>query len=305
MNRIAVILWLYHTDLWPEFFTLLQPLSNRIHLYLGLHDIDKNNLLFEEIKQFDKITINHYENYGADVAPFMNQLQLVSEPVFVKIHSKKSMIGNKNNIRWRSILLHSLVGSQNILDNNTNLLLSTDSIQMLAEPNLITSNREGNNSPNIEQLCKIIDLDYSKMKNRSFVMGNMFSAKTSVFREIFDKPNTAKILSLLSKEKGKVNDLNGGTYTHALERLFGYICNIGHIEPPSILIKNSIAPNGFFHMVKMYDSYCYLKEDINVCGKILEDNDKQYVIEWYHMEDRVVQTYCVIDNNIRLVLEKC
>ena len=49
----------------------------------------------------------------------------------------------------------------------------------------------------------------------------MFMSRTDIFKKYFNPEIILKISSLI--EGGKVEDKNSGTYTHALERIFGYI----------------------------------------------------------------------------------
>lgn len=310
MSSTAIILWLYHTDLWSEFFNLLYPISKQIHLYIGLCKENDNQNIIKDLGSFEQVTVNYYHNYGVDVAPFLQQIQYVSEPFFVKIHSKKSNIGHKNIINWRSVLLNSLVGSENILDTNISILENDSSIGMISEKNMITQKIEGQNSKIIQDLCSALGLDYKILKNDFFVMGNMFMSRTELFKKIFTDKKINGILPALMNEKGQISDVNHGTYAHSLERLFGYIVRtqkqtIYGIQPPSILIKNKDAKDGFFHLIITYNNYCYLQEDINVFGKILSKSDKTYSIEWAHMTTPIAQTYCILDNSLDTIIEKC
>ena len=115
---IAVILYLYHVDLWDEFKTLLLPFQKDIKLYLGLSSKQQSKNIETEAKNIFDSTVTYHDNYGADVAPFLNQLSLVNTKYFIKIHSKKSLYGAYNQINWRKILLYDLLGSKNLFNNS-------------------------------------------------------------------------------------------------------------------------------------------------------------------------------------------
>lgn len=306
-DRIAVMLWLYHKDLWPEFYDLLAPLSEKIHLYLGLeYGSDPNDII--GLSSFDKLTISYHDNYGADVAPFLKQLQSVTEPLFIKLHSKKSTIGPKQQIHWRSVLVNSLIGSKSIFINNIDLLNNPDH-GLLGTKNLCYNNREYKNTEKIIYLCDILQLPYEHLKNEYFIAGNMFMSKTDIFQKIFTPNLIVHIDELLQEERGKISDNISGKYSHALERIFGYIIKYRqlkfvHPDEGTIKIKQNLSPTGFLSLVVTYDGRCYLKEDLCVFGNLLSLDERQCFIEWHHLQNVVQQEYVVHRVNDSMILEK-
>jgi lipopolysaccharide biosynthesis protein len=286
-NKVAVCLYLYHTDLWPEFKKLLLPLSKYIKLYIGL---SKDNDPIEDFDDFD-YCLSFHENYGADVAPFLHQLQLVSEPLFIKLHSKKSSWGFKYHINWRDMLLDDLISSKKIFYSNIRSLAINHNSAVLCNQVFLMDNREFLNSAKIAELCDYLEMDYDKIKNGKFVGGNMFMGKTSVYKK-YIIPALTKIDRLLYNEKGKIQDTIDGTYSHSMERIFGYIINYNNLEfchPKRKIIKvlNPAAPNKrHFRLIKMYNNYCYLLEDPNVYGFISDENSETCIITWYHLNNQ-------------------
>jgi len=294
-NKVAVCLYLYHTDLWPEFKELLLPLSKYIKLYIGLC---KDNPLLNDFDDFD-YELSFHENYGADVAPFLRQLKVVKEPVFVKLHSKKSAWGFKFHINWRTIILNDLIGSEKIFLSNIQKILQTDNGGLLCNRVLLMNNREFSNKTKIRELCNKLNIDYEIVKDSDFAAGNMFMGRTIILKDHITK-NVDKILPLLYNEKGKVDDRRSGTYSHSMERIFGYINkyqNLNFLYPDYEIIKilNSEAPNKqYFSMIKIYNNYCYLLEDPNVYGYY---NEIDCSINWYHLDNVVEQKYKNIDKS--------
>lgn len=302
-DKVAVILWLYHIDLWPEFYSLLKPLAHNIVLYLGLCDshISDYPEIEQDIKLFDH-RIYYQNNYGCDVAPFLNQIHSVSEPTFIKIHSKKSLWGVKNNIQWRSVLVHDLIGSKKIFDNNI-VKLSNPNIGLICNKNLLLKNREYKNADIIKKITNLMNIDYDYISNSSFPAGNMFWSKTSIYQKYFTKEICDKLNFYLQQEQGKVEDNLNGTYSHSLERIFGYIIKqdnkkFGYPKHDIIKVLNNKAPNNkYFHLIKTYDNYCYLKEDLNAYGNIIEQTKNNLIIEWFHMPTIMRQNYKIINKN--------
>jgi len=302
-DKVAVILWLYHIDLWPEFFNLLKPLSDNIVLYLGLCDstISDYPQIEKDIKTLDH-KLYYQNNYGCDVAPFLNQIQTVSEPTFIKIHSKKSSWGVKNNIQWRSVLVHDLIGSKQIFDNNIVQLLDP-TVGMICNQNLLLDNREIRNTDIIKNIVNMMNIDYDYVANSSFPAGNMFWSKTSIYKKYFTPKICEKLNFYLQQEKGKVDDTASGTYAHSLERIFGYIIKANYKtfnfpQHDVIKILNDQAPNEqYYSLIITYDNHCYLTEDLNAYGNIIEKNKDTMLIEWLHMPTIIYQNYIIIDKH--------
>lgn len=288
-NKVAVCLYLYHTDLWPEFKQLLLPLSKYIKLYIGLC---KDNIPIDDFKDFDH-ELSFHENRGVDVLPFLNQLKSVKESIFIKLHSKKSNWGFKFHVNWRTIILNDLIGSKKLFLSNVKKILQTNNAGLLCNQVLLLNNREFTNSIKIIELCKKLNIDYEKVKNSEFPAGNMFMGKTKILHDQI-KNNIGTISELLYNEEGKVQDTSEGTYSHSMERIFGYINKyqkLSFLHPDYEIIKilNPKAPNKkYFKMIKTYNSYCYLLDDPNVYGYY---NETDCSINWYHLDNVVKQKY--------------
>lgn len=226
--KIAILIWLYHNELWQEFKELLSPLKDKIHLYLGLcktqKQIENTAIENEAHNNFDLCTINYFDNAGVDVRPFLHQvcsIDPIIEPFFFKLHSKISPWSAKKT-NWREMLLNSLVGSRDIFESNISLL-KTKRCGMVCDKNFILLNLENNHKNKIKEICCIMSIDYNKLKYKKFCAGNMFAGNTKLYQNYLQ--NTFSSLdNKLILEKGKMPEHNpAGNYTHALERVFGYL----------------------------------------------------------------------------------
>jgi hypothetical protein len=124
----------------------------------------------------------------------------------------------------------------------------------------------------------------------------MFLGKTKIFQKYFNDTTLPSIDEKLKKETGKVNEIQSGTFSHALERMFGYIIkneqlSFEHPNHLPIKILNDKAPDGYFNLILLYDNSCYIQEDLNMDGEIIENNDNYLIIEWKYLEPIIKQKY--------------
>jgi hypothetical protein len=294
VKKIAVCLQLYHIDLWPEFKKLLCPYKDKIKLYLALC---KDKTFQEDLKDFDHI-ISYHENYGADIAPFLYQLQLIKEDYFIKIHGKKSRFGINKQVNWRTILLHDFFASEEVFNSNLETI-SNNNCGMICNETFLLQNNEDTNSSKIKQLCQMLDINYAEVQNSKFAAGTMFLSKTKLFQ---DKLNCKffEIDNLLKNEFGDVSLITSGSYSHSLERIFGYIVKEKNLEfcfPKHEIIKiiNHDAPNKEnFNLVKLYNNECYAMESPFIFGSVLETNSS-VEIDWKNVGKN--QNYIKLNKN--------
>ena len=72
-NKVAILLWLYHTDLAEEFKDILLPHRDNIAIFLGLCK-DNYNTQAESIfkDNFKDLDISYFDNSGTDILPTLN-----------------------------------------------------------------------------------------------------------------------------------------------------------------------------------------------------------------------------------------
>ena len=121
--QLAISIYLYHPDMWEEIFSLLKNISTPYKLYIGLCTETLSASLEFKIKEDlillgNPYTITYHENYGADIPAFLQHINIIEEPFFIKIHSKKSRLGLNKQINWFSVLVNDLIGSESIVSDN-------------------------------------------------------------------------------------------------------------------------------------------------------------------------------------------
>jgi len=111
--KTAILLYLYHLDLWEEYKNLLLQNCENYDLFLGVCADNNNDYVINDYKNnFKNSHIQILKNKGVDIGPFLKQLEILDEntyPFFIKLHSKKSLIKNLN---WRVNLVDSLIGNK-------------------------------------------------------------------------------------------------------------------------------------------------------------------------------------------------
>lgn len=228
--KIAAHLHLYYQDLWDEFSSILDNLKGYEHdiyvtLTKGSATIGQTKWIKERIeKEFKNATVIEVENKGLDIGAFMSILEHITAhnkdyDYFIKLHTKKSVktAGIEFGANWRKQLYKPLIGNTNIVDTLLNKMHNNDSIGMIGNTAWI-SDFEGLNKPKIEELKKILTINTN---NKRFIGGTMFWIKYPILRKYFNTHTITKIKGLL--ENGYFTDYETGTYTHALERVLGYI----------------------------------------------------------------------------------
>jgi len=285
-NKVAILLWLYNTDLAQEFTDILFPHRDNISIFLGLcKDNDNNQAESLFIETFKHLDINYFDNGGTDILPTLNLLEKAQDyPFFFKLHSKKSNWGKNRHVNWRVILVNDILYGNNFF--NTILGLQKTDIGIVASKSFIMRNHEYTNSQIILELSDLLGIDYSKLRIKSFIGGNIFAAKTELFKPFINK---AKLKTLLSKEVGLIKDDQNGTYVHSMERLFGYMAEynnqniLGRPISKNIILNPNIKQHRL-HLVKLYNNDCYIQENPNVYGQIIEETDNSLSIKWKNTE---------------------
>ena len=231
-NKIPVLIWLYHKDKWNYILSKLVDCKDLVYPVIGLcSDIDYSDIIKSVEENFEDYKIQNFENRGKDILPFLYMISEIDSNYFIKIHSKKSESSYFSN--WFQKSIDSLL-SRDLLINNINLISKEkivnifgrsieNDVGMIANREFTVWNHEHTNSNKIEEICGIIGLDYNKVKGVRYVSGTMFHSITGLFLKYFNNKNLKIISKLLDNEIGDVKDIESGTYTHSLERIFGYI----------------------------------------------------------------------------------
>lgn len=316
-KKIAVLLWLYHTDLAEEFYELLKDFSDFVDIYLSLCEDNDNNIALQTLNKLNNIkSISYYPNCGADIYSFINEVHKIDSdtyPYFIKIHSKKSTWGSNKHCNWRCILLDSLIGNKQILSRNIDLMEKKDA-NYLSTYSMTYMDNNMYHEKQIHELLKLLGFS-TETKDKKFNGGNMFMGRTKFYQDTLAKYKE-KILDLISKERGKINERYGGTYCHAMERIFGYMVDPHKfVRAPldTIKIKTSQEDTKktklkYLHFRKLYNNDIYCIEQPNIYGTLDSFNEDSFTVAWKHISSTKLATYQRICKNtycnIRYIYQK-
>lgn len=282
-KKVSVLLWLYHENLSEEFYRLLHPYKNLIDIHLGLCKDNSNRM---PIKFFGNIasSITYHDNFGADVWPFLQQLQGITTPVFIKLHSKNSKWGTSGHGNWRLMLVDGILSSPRMLMKHA-LTMQCKNIGYFGCRGFMCDDFETTNTDKIEELISLLNL--LPIKKRVFCAGNMFMGNTKLFQKTFSG-HYDQLYELLSQETGKVSDTEQGTYCHSLERIFGYLSNNDQYKSASCYIDTikikvlSQKDYKYLHFRRLPNNHIYCTEQPNIYGYIARETSKSFFVKWFH-----------------------
>lgn len=293
-KKFAVLLWLYHTDLTKEFYNILKNSSDLIDIHLALCENNDNTFVLNTLNQLNNIkSISYYPNCGADIYSFLNEINKIdseSYPYFIKIHSKKSRWGINGICNWRAILLDNLIADKKTLKINMSHVYNTKygmygCKSMIYDENL---SEQKLHKEKIKELIKIIS--NTNFDTELFFGGTMFLGKTELYQRYLTADRVSKICDLLKLESGKINESTRGTYSHAMERLLGYIgCldGVGYLEPEIIKIKvydpKLLESCDFLPLRIMYNNDVYCTQQPSIYGSVIDNSQNTIKIRWHNV----------------------
>lgn len=297
MQKVAVLLYLYHTSMWDELFFLLEDLKN-IKLYIAVNEhIDTSVYAKQCNETFKDVVFTKVKAKGLDLYPFVQQIELLDSketPFFIKLHTKRSIIQDKNfNFDWSNILIHSVIGSSEALVKNIQILQDNEQIGALCLENFILTHNETIHRDKIIELCKYFKIPYNSLQNSSMMAGSIFYGKTECFQKIFNKKNT-NILKNYLEEIVSTQPTNS-TYTHAFECVLSYLilhsglsilpCYIDSIKIYNKQIDKNI------NLIRTYTGLCYIQENPLLNGTVVKQTEKEIHIKWKNTIDSNIQIY--------------
>tara|TARA_B100002019_G_scaffold268657_1_gene260811 strand:+ start:2257 stop:2883 length:627 start_codon:yes stop_codon:yes gene_type:complete len=196
---IAIILHIYHTDLWRYFEEKLKSLDTQFDLYITLCD-EVEDISKDILKSFPSANITKYPNKGQDIGPFLRVIKDIRHKDYnylIKLHTKKSenfecKYQPEKGAMWRDELVNPLISSDETIIKNISMLEQTK--------------------------YKMCGSEKWLLENNSFIGGTMFMVDFKILSscltdELIDK-------WYVKMPRGYVQD---GSFTHQVERLLGKI----------------------------------------------------------------------------------
>lgn len=299
MMKTAILLYLYHTELWDEYKNLILENCSNYTLFLGLCSEKDNSYIISDCKKnFKNSKIEIFKNKGMDIGPFLQQIKNIDEkkyPFFVKLHSKISFY--QKTVDWRLDLVNSLIGSKFTYKKNLELI-KRKNVGCIFNKSFI-NNDQSNLGDKIKEILNFLNLSYEKLSNSDYMLGSIYMSKTSVFKKYFSKKIISNIYEKL-EGYGKIPE--EGSYNHAMEVVSGYIIKNENLKIIDGVVKTKIiynpdSPTNKIHLVELYNKECTTKENVKIRGKL----EKPYIF-WKHANTK--QEYTFISNKKIIKIKK-
>lgn len=232
-KKVALVIHLYYHDLWDEMVSYINTLSNHNYdLYITLVDDStyetQHNWMIEEIQQmYPDAKVFNVPNKGMDIGSFLLVMNYIIQnkleyDYICKIHTKKSIKssqlthGKTFGNHWRKKLIEPLVGSNMNTYKCIKMFENNSTGMITAKHNINTY--IGKNTEHINHLKSILNIK----DGNHFVAGTMFWVRFNILCNYFYNSDIIDtVYNML--EDGYILDKDNGSYTHAMERIFGYI----------------------------------------------------------------------------------
>ncbi|WP_172116134.1 glycoside hydrolase family 99-like domain-containing protein [Halomonas hibernica] len=219
----AVILHLYHTELWSEVAQYLESLQGNYDLYVSLPehaDADIERTLQDHVPGVCTV---RWPNRGRDVAPFLAILKAI-EPLgyqqVCKIHAKRSL-HRADGDQWRQMFLGELLGSTEQAGRIIDAFKQQPELGMVGPaghwlPYTRYWGAPLSSPARFNQLKEQLGIHEPTLDALHFFAGSMFWCRPQAMALLLDNAP----LNAFDMELGQKD----ATFAHSLERLFAAAC---------------------------------------------------------------------------------
>jgi len=227
-KKLAVVVHLYYTDLWPTIQARLKLIKEPFDLFVTLNERDKDFKLSIPGRKDVKTTSFVLPNRGRDVLPFLfvaQRLRMAGYEYVLKLHSKKSK-HRVDGFNWFTDVLDALLPDGDAVAKVLEVLKSDEAGIIGPQNHLVSLKRHMGGNEYILQ--SLLDRAFTSEIARKVVDnpaaypyfgGTMFWARLDTFTPILD-------LYLMPDDFQSEHGQIDGTTAHALERMFGVVCRL-------------------------------------------------------------------------------
>jgi len=224
-HRIAVVLHLYHADLWDEMYNAVGHIGHGFDLFVSLV-IGASDHLQTRVKQaFPGACIIVCPNRGRDLGPFILLLRsgvLFNYELVCKLHTKSSRRLDDGTMQdsntWRRQLIDGILGGRTRVDKIMEKFCSDPDLGMVVADGAIATGPTYwiSNEPHLRRLLSRIGI-FSEISHRRFPVGCIFWIRPFLLRTLAGAD--------IRWEDFEPEPLQpDGSLAHAVERMFGLIC---------------------------------------------------------------------------------
>ena len=227
-KKIAIHIHIFYIDMLDMFIDYLKNSPYKFDLLISVNSEENKNICIKKInnnslKKLNKLLIKVVPNIGRDIAPLLIDFkEEQKEYDFIcHIHTKKSL-HNPAQKNWNNYLLNNLI-SQSAIENIIYNFIENNNIGIIFPPifpetfHYILELNELDKL-NMRKLLDRMNINFiPDSSNFIFPTGTMFWYRKNVLKNLFD-------LNLLLDDLPKEPIPVTGTILHAIERLFGIVC---------------------------------------------------------------------------------
>lgn len=221
-TKLAVIIHLYYSDLWPVIESRLKSINIPFDLFVSVQSKDAG-IELDRVNKYHKLTnIVSLPNRGRDVLPFMVISSEISKSgqyqYLLKLHSKKSPHRNDGN-EWLDSLLNELIPPD--ISGIIKTLKRRDTGSIGPSDHIVSLNKYmGGNRERIRVILgqvssrKVVDEVLKRPSRYPFFGGTMFWCRLDYLSPLLESDITP---ADFNSEGGQVDS----TTAHAIERVLG------------------------------------------------------------------------------------
>ena len=266
-ENIAVILHLFYIDLWGEFELALANIPQEFDLYISIPEGKATYISSLILKSFPNAKIYELPNKGRDIFPFLalfKEIQSLGYKLILKLHTKRSSYLNDYKVdadgeKWLQTTLCSLAQWKKRVNDIFDLFDSNPYLGIFSPfGHLYPFKSTDANFQTIAQLIPGVDEDAFNEKQFVYTGGSMFWFRPEAIKAVLKLDLTAENFE---EESGQ----GDGTLVHAIERLFGVLCQTaGYILTDRMPKRDDIAYQGWLEEKRENDlsrDLLYLSDD--------------------------------------------
>ena len=241
VRRIAAIIHVYYTDLFPKIVQYLKNVPFQTDLFISTDTTEKKSLILESLKTYSNgtVEVRVFENRGRDIAPFIVGYAHVLKDYeyFIHLHTKRSPHGGDPLEGWLDYLLSNLLGSQQIVKSVFKLLLECN-VGIIYPQHLFVLRGILNWGYDFELAASLLSAAgfvLDKLRLLEFPSGSMFWGRSAALRPLLDLQLQ---FSDFPDEARQVD----GTLAHAIERTILYFAELAGFRWAKILSDSEDYP---------------------------------------------------------------
>lgn len=220
--RTAIVVHIYHWDIWEGIAEKLSRLEDRYKLYITLDELTNFDRVSQIQRSFPQARIRTFPNEGMDILPFLQLIpELIEKKIqqVLKLHTKKGKTDFGQ--LWGEALVESLIGKpESVAEveagfiNNLSLDLAGPAAFYLSGQKLMLKNQSF-----LMKLSQEIFSETPPEIDWGFFAGSMF----------WSRPQNWQPLAFWAQKNQHLFNASyqdDGQLVHAIERFFGLACNI-------------------------------------------------------------------------------